>query len=711
MSDAAYAVRAHKRSSAAPSQDVDSAAQPHRQSPDMRDASFPASARQDSEELIDLQLQHASEAAHEASSQAPANLVTAASLAVARAKRALDTASSELPARLEPGTTLALDGLYAQLTGLAHQLKDSGDPVAPTYAPMVVAVLMELKARFEGHGWKAPKSLREVDARGAKAGRSGLLSLSGGEAEQLGGMVVDTMVGRVERHVAAVKDTPAGLRATTIPVASVAIATELHATIATLSDSLAERLPALHAEVYRLDRALTHLFQMARLSNVRMRGVQLERVFDLEDAFRLAVGLERRGRAQIYYDANEGQLSAHTDASETSAEAAAAHLKDGAGAASDGANTRRSLITDIVTAHKRFEAAIGFGERMASDAINEPPPAEKPELLEELLKVALGFVQLGAYSALGKLISAGLKNLKASEFIAGLATSEVRDALVDAFTDSSKAAITGVRSALDEKTQSPTQQTATHGPHMVDAMERVASSNPKKQFLQHVAKLTSDAMIAAGGRLAKFIPELERMPIESLRQLSGALASPGMHAQVSVEFSNMLIREWVEFVRCASNAGVMNPRKSRLDSILQPQGVICIEMAIDAKLNSLTDMSLNRVNSTTVRSASLAGVDKAVIEKLAQQDLTLGTVPLQRKVVLSMSDQVPDVTFDVSRDQKVTPPRSLSSVQYGLLAKGAGVEGPLLQREFYSGKEALGLFELILAQLDKASLGLLGGGS
>lgn len=433
------------------------------------------------------------------------------------------------------------------------------------------------------------------------------------------------------------------------------------------------------SELARLASAIGTLESMAKSGKLPMAENRLAQMFDSEDRLRSAAGGSILQRADRYYD--EAAHATETEARHTpTGKELAAEIEDQGKGPQQKPKTRAAILGEIQTGiPDRLALGFSTGLSLAKRTIQEPPPVANPSALQLIVQNALAFVAQAAFGALGKAIVGSLDSAQIVDGLLATAARSVKDVLAKSMQEMM---VKKPRPLGAPKDVSPTKPTA---------------ASPMFQFLDRVELATEDAATYAGQAVRAQLPTLQRLPTETLADLYGVLHR-GLE-DFSHAYAQLLLREWVNFVKAASDAGVINANSS-LDNFVEPKGVLRIDMGVKANVVDLHDMSRNTIAGLDVRRVSLPGITPLVRENLASQGYSLQSIPLHRKVVVSLSDQLVPVEFAVTRDYRIEPPKHLSKQQMSLLAKIAGFGPGGTARESYSGAEAMPMLQVVFAHLN-----------
>jgi hypothetical protein len=440
----------------------------------------------------------------------------------------------------------------------------------------------------------------------------------------------------------------------------------------------------------RLERAIGSLYAVTRHHKVPMRETHLEQLFDDEDQLLLDAGLQRVGRADSYYDDNLGPAKTVEGRTPDAVDVEQGLKGEGENAQP---KNRDELIGTIRGFASDMAQAIDDAFTQASTIIKEPDRPKKPELVEALAEAAAQILIAGASAALGQAIGKAFDALDIEAHMG----KQAAEALLDGFKEAGKEGAKKVVPVIEEHSKSapkPAEKDSTIG-GAADAL------SPKSIYLLHARERTSAAMSVSTKRFESYSHLLKRVPISSLEALSGAFGST-TRAQVTSNFRDLLIREWVNFGKQASASGVQVREKglgqenpSKLDNLLEPYGVLRIGMRVDAY-------------GAHFERAELPGVGDAVVANIRGQSGSIASLPINRRIEFLPSSDL-DVSaggFDVDPAGKivgadVSKMNDRTKVMYANLAKHkAG--GQLSDREVMAGMYAA-LHSLSSVSLDRIS--------
>jgi hypothetical protein len=552
---------------------------------------------------------------------------------------------------------------------------------------------------------KAAPEPKSSSAGKKDAGAAG----SSSDPDEALGNVIQILVVDVEEQVAKFKAKPGDRQREELPTSAKEITQRLRwatteiISIKKLNPKLTSAKPD---HMVRLSSAMTTLQEMASGGKFRMAENGLERMFDQEDALLHALGRDLRQRAHHYYDEPVVAPGAgSTSATDTpTARAIADKMEDGEAAAAK-PTSREGYLSGIqsLVPHK-LDTAFKSGLAFAKSMIAAPPPVANPTALEALLGVALAFVSSVAFGALGKAIGAvmfrrplaiegGIEKADPAPGLGGLVDGGVAAAAGSIklmLGESMKRPAAMKPGVAGDVTRSKGGQAPTHaGTEML---------SPKDQFILRIEESTNAAVVNARAGIVAQQTTLHRLPTETLAQLYEVLEK-GL-GDFAKAYGQVLIREWVNFVKAASDAGVMN-KSSPLDNLVEPKGVLKIELGVRGTITSLTDASRNKVSGLDVLRVSLPGTTPGMRANLADQPYSLQSIPLHKRIVVSMSDQALPIEFDVTRDYRLEPPKLLSKQQMALLRQIAGFAPSGAPRETYPGQEALPMLQIVFAHLNQ----------
>lgn len=430
--------------------------------------------------------------------------------------------------------------------------------------------------------------------------------------------------------------------------------------------------PSLAVEFRRLEMSMVELFRIGRLSHLHMREVHLEKVFDLEDTLRMKAGLDRASRAENYYDdtrprTKEPVLLAK-DPMQAGSEARQAtdHLSGKSDAKDKPPETRDEFVDQILAKGSAVGKAMESGSYAAESIIKEPTAAQNPEFLEVLLKAALGFVFSGLDAGLGKIIAGGFKRL---DKLVGIE----RTLYEHVGADLKKITIDSVKATALDIIKAPFSMSK----HGNDAANN-GHLTPRTIFLINAQTLTSQATTRVETRFLSYKSALKRLPIDILIAVHAAFTKE-LLAEIQSEFTNRLIVEWVNFVKAAAERGVMNNADGKLSN-LDPSGVLQIELGIErgprtmtrststgSKLDGLEvdDNRLPPITGLRVTDAHIAGLEPTVRANITKQQHTLRTVPLDRRITVSVDNRM--IAIHLDRAGVITYPSLTLEQTRGLL--------------------------------------------
>jgi hypothetical protein len=428
----------------------------------------------------------------------------------------------------------------------------------------------------------------------------------------------------------------------------------------------------------RLTHAIKDIEEPAKNGHLQMAEYGLARMFDREDKLRGLLGFDLANRADHYYD--EAKAGGQTKSTPTARDVAD-DIKSGGEDENAKPTTRDGYLNGIKALHTRLRGELNKGHDAAARLISEPPAAN-PSLLEAALDAVLAFVTSATFGALGAAIGAGALYGLANSGVAAAAKS-LKDALGANFK--AKKSNSKVDSADRSKRNAP------GGMDMLNA---------KSRFLHDIASSTVDAITEVEIRLERQTSMLRRLPTDTLAELHGLVDKSLVG--FSTRYTDLLIREWVNFVKAMSDEKARHSASDAVGKLVEPQGVLRIDLGVRGQIVSWSDMHRNKISGLEVRDVTLPGTTPIIRENLSKQEqYTLQSIPLHKKVVVSLNDQLPAIEFNVTREYQIEPPKWLNKIQMDLLAEVAGFGLAGGTRDIHPGSEALPMLNMVFTYLSQ----------
>ncbi len=389
--------------------------------------------------------------------------------------------------------------------------------------------------------------------------------------------------------------------------------------------------------VQRLDVAIGTLYVVARRHRIPMRETHLEEVFDLEDKLRTDyTAYGPTNRADAYYASNFVPIT-HTTTPAPDASALATDLEAGGGGMLLPRN-RDELVQRILGFATHLGGAISVGFGAARDVITEPSKPKDPSIIEDLITAAVNVVAGCANAAIGNLIGAGLKLVRARTGVEEHLGRDLTEVLHTGFNAAGKDNAKLAGKAL-------VRETKANG-HDPDP----SGLSPKTLYLQAAQKETTVRVNQIGDGFIQYAGTLKRVPIDTLLALSERLNAAAADA-LARDIETAVVNEWVNFGKAAAERAVemRDPEHrpaspSKLDNFLDPYGVVRIHVRIDDQ------------GKPQLERADLPGVSDAVLKFIQKELASLGTLAIHRhvEIVPRSANQLPLGGFDLDRTGNVT---------------------------------------------------------
>lgn len=457
----------------------------------------------------------------------------------------------------------------------------------------------------------------------------------------------------------------------------------------------------IHGLMQRLDTAIGRLFAVARQHRVDMRETGLEDVFDHEDHLRMRKDIsygERANRAEHYYDVDFGEAKHHSGPT-PDASSVAGDMRDGN--ATGEASNRDELIREIENLESRMWWALDQAYQQASAVINEPEMPKDPSLLEQLAEMAVGILISVAGAELGGILDLAASGGKAKRVLAG-ARAALRErvgkdtarALLAGFVSAGagKQAVTqGATIAVDHLNRpDPKQPSLQEQPGFnPDGL----AVSPKKIYLVRAHAHTSEAKTITSKAFVHVSSELKRLPAETLRDLHDSFDGATFN-RITGRFRGLLVQEWVNFVKMASDKGFeMRDEATRdrefgtktptkLDNTLLPAGVVRIRVTVGPE------------GQVTFKDASLPGVTSSVLHDLKRIERSLSSLAMYRRIELTPPNAMtlPGGGFDVDPSGHVL---GIAGIHGAARAAIAAVAHPVRAVVFNDGDVYAGALALV----------------
>jgi hypothetical protein len=359
----------------------------------------------------------------------------------------------------------------------------------------------------------------------------------------------------------------------------------------------------------------------------------------------------RANRADQYYDADFGGAQRRSGPA-PDASAIAEDVQNGNTAGEP--NNRDELIREIEGLEHRMWFALDQAFMLASAEINEPEMPKDPSVLDALAEAATASLLAAANTALGGILDAAAKSTKVIRVLAkaraGLREHVGKDtakALMAGFAASAKSAIIPgakivIEHAMKQEPKSPSaeaQQEFNPGSLAV---------SPKQIYLLHAHQHTIAAKEGMSKAFGPYRSTLKRLPVETLRDLHAAF-SKAVFNNVRDKFRDLLVQEWVNFVKRASEKGYqMRDAATRkrefgkeepglLAEFMWPAGVVHIRVLLGPE------------GRVTFKDAVLPGVSSTVWDRIQRMNKPLSSLAMYRRVELIAPNEMTPAggTFDV----------------------------------------------------------------
>lgn len=453
------------------------------------------------------------------------------------------------------------------------------------------------------------------------------------------------------------------------------------------------------AHMQRLDAAIGKLFTVARQHRVPMRETGLEAVFDHEDHLRVRRDISYGGRANRavhYYDEDFGATQRDRGPTPDGA-TVARDVRAGAGA--DEPDNRDELIGRIEGLQTEMWGALENAYVAASAAINEPEMPRDPSLLERLAQMAVGVLIAQANTAVGGILDVAVSGAKAKRVLAGARSSlrervgkDTAKALMTGFATAGKSAVTeGATAGIEHLGKSGGKKPAlqAHGGFNPSGL----AVSPKQIYLVSAHARTSQAKVATAKAFIQLRSKMLRLPVETLRELHESFDAGVFHL-ISKSFRGLLVQEWVNFVKMASNQGYeMRDEATRdrefgakestkLDNVLLPAGVVRIRVAVAPD------------GQVTFKDVSLPGVTASVRHEIKKLDKPLSSLAMHRRIELAAPSAIAlgGGGFDVDPSGEVS---GIHGIQPHARAAVAAIAHPLRSVVFSDSDVHTGALALV----------------
>ncbi len=383
----------------------------------------------------------------------------------------------------------------------------------------------------------------------------------------------------------------------------------------------------------RLDVAIGTIYVLARKHHVPMRESSLEEVFDREDAFRKNhTVFGPTNRADEYYAQDFVRIESASGPAPT-ADALASELEQGSDELAP--RNRDELIEQVLGFAEELRGALDAAFHTAESTIREPSAPKRPDLVEQLLEMAMNVLSAQATTALGTLISAGLKLGDARLGVGEHLGAQLTDTLIDGFKDAGKENAKVAVQALGQIGMPP----AAHE----------SGLSMKTMYLDAAKERTSAAMTSTSKRFLRQEHALRRVPVDTLRALN-AKFNDKLKTQIHDTYAALLVNEWVNFGKVAADQGEeMRDREQRpahpslLDQVIAPYGVLRIALGV------------GQDGQPRFLKADLPGIGDAVLARIRAENEPLSRIRLHRTIEIAPADalSLPSGGFDLDPDGKL----------------------------------------------------------
>lgn len=217
--------------------------------------------------------------------------------------------------------------------------------------------------------------------------------------------------------------------------------------------------------------------------------------------------------------------------------------------------------------------------------------------------------------------------------------------------------------------------------------------SPKKIYLVRAHAHTSEAKTITSKAFVRVSSELKRLPVETLRELHDSFDGATFN-RITGRFRGLLVQEWVNFVKVASDKGFeMRDEATRdrefgtkiptkLDNTLLPAGVVRIRVALTPE------------GRVTFKDASLPGVTTSVRKAVQDMDKPLSSLAMHRRIELVAPNAVtlPGGGFDIDPSGQIL---GLDGIRGPARAAVAAVAHPVRAVAFNDGDLYAGALALV----------------